>query len=305
MSLIRSFFVIVFFFLLAVGLYAAVADFTGNDYLKLDPTGWLEKGRESLFKQVPSLRKPARYKFAVFADTHSDNETTAAAIRKAKSLGAQMIVVVGDLTQVGSIDELATQKRLFDESGLEYFVIPGDHDLYNSAGPGNFKQMFGYTNQSFVKNNIHFLLLEAADSLKGIGDAQLKWAQTEIKSKHAPVGFVFMHLPPYHPSSTRTIYQKHQREGEINEKAKQESQTLLKAVAEVKQSLPPLSGVKSYQVFSGDHHLSNRYQEPETKVFINIVGAVARERNLQTSRFDIVSVYDDNTSSIEEIEINK
>lgn len=295
MSLIRSFLAIIFFGLLGIGLYAAVADFTGNDYLKLDPTGLLEKGRDTLFKQTDMFKKPVVFKFAVLSDTHSDSESTAAALVKAKSLGAELVVVSGDLTQVGSIDELSAQKRLFDESGLEYHVTPGDHDLYNSAGNGNFKQMFGYTNQSFIKNNIHFVLLDAADSKKGIGDAQLKWATNEIKTKGSPLGFVFMHLPPYHASSTRTIYQKHQVEGEINEKAKSEAQSLLKSLAEA----------KNYEVFSGDHHISNRYQEPESKVVINIVGAVTKERNLQTSRFDMVNVYEDNTFSIEEVEINK
>lgn len=297
MGLFKGIFALIFFAIIAVGLYAAVSDFTGNDYFNLDPNSLIAQGRDALTKQTGFnlFKKPVKYKFAVMSDTHSDTEETAKAIVKAKSLGVQMVVVIGDLTQVGSIDELAVQKKLFDDSGVDYHVIPGDHDLYNSAGPGNFKQMFGYTNESFVKDGIHFLTLDASDSSRGLGEAQTKWAMDELKNKTAPVSFVFMHLPPYHASSPRTLYQKGLKGDEINQTAKEEVNNLLMAMAQD----------NAFQVFSGDHHLSNRYQEPNSKVYINIIGATTRDRNLQTPRFSLVEVFDDNTFAITDIEIDK
>lgn len=295
MNVFKSFFSIIFFAIIGIGLYVAVSDFTGNDYLRLDPTGLVAQGQKVFGDKISLFKKPAKFKIAVLSDTHSDSEETAKAIVKAKELGAQQIIVTGDLTQVGSIDELMAQKRLFDEANVPYKVIPGDHDLYNSAGTDNFKQVFGSTYQSYISNGVKFLLLDGSDANQGLGDEQIKWIRNELSKRNSKITFVFMHLPPYHNSSTRTIYQKATTDGEVNQKAKEETKALFKAMKDY--------GAKD--VFSGDHHLSNRYQEPDYSINVNVVGAVTRERNLQTPRFNMIEIYEDDSYGIYDIEIDK
>src|SRR3989344_2345709 len=104
-------------------------------------------------------QREVKTKFAILSDTHSDSSNTRKALSQAKSLGARYIMNTGDLTTVGSIQELTEAKADFDSVGLDYFVIPGDHDLYDSAGPANFQEIFGKTYFVTSKDGLRFLSL--------------------------------------------------------------------------------------------------------------------------------------------------
>lgn len=133
------------------------------------------------------------------------------------------------------------------------------------------------------------VILDTSDTSLGINSTQLAWLKNDLEAnKNKPV-MIFMHLPVYHPSSPRTIWEK---EGN-NEVVKRQTQELLTLF-------------KKYRilaVFAGDHHLSSDYTEPVSGVKMYVVGAVTGERNLQKPRFDIVTVYEDNSVKVEELVI--
>jgi predicted phosphodiesterase len=234
-------------------------------------------------------KREVKTKFAILSDTHSDSENTRRALTQAKRLGAKFIMNTGDLTTVGSISELSEAKEDFDSSGLEYFVVPGDHDLYNSAGTDNFRQVFGPNYYVTSKDGIRFISLDTSDTSVGINDNQLTWLEQEFNTSTSEPTFVMMHLPVYHPTSPRTIWEK----GGNNEVVKQHAEKVIDL----------FKGRGVLATFSGDHHFSSDYTESESGVKMYIVGAVTRERNLQKPRFALVTVFDDNSFEVEEVVI--
>ena len=61
------------------------------------------------------------------------------------------------------------------------------------------------------------------------------------------------------------------------------------------------AGVK--KVLAGDIHYFSEFEEPVTKMPMNTIGAVTIERNPQAPRYGVVSIFDDGTSRVEDIQI--
>lgn len=310
---------IIMFTLLLGGVYSAYKHFSGYDPLKLDPKSVLNQasiGILSSFKLTEGIsgKLPQKvlgqdvnnqpvipaskllFKFLLIADAHSDMGNLRKALVQAKKdfPYIQFIVGLGDYTEVGTLAELNAAKKEFDASGLRYFLLPGDHDLWDSRDKGlspdaNFRQIFGPTYQSFSFNNFKFMLLYNSDNYVGMGADQLDWVSMELdraKTERNRGILVFVHEPLYHPSSDHIV-------GRVEKKLKHEATSLIHTLAEAK--------VK--KVFAGDIHFFSQYNEPETKLEMVTIGAVTIERNPQSPRFGIVSVFDNGASSVEDVEI--
>jgi len=126
------------------------------------------------------------------ADSHNDNVDLQKAINQAKQLHSDLafIIGLGDYTDVGTIDELKSAKNKFDLASLRYFLVPGDHDLWDARNRSlpaisNFKEVFGPNFQSFTFNNFSFLLLDNSDDYKGLTVPRLWKKQSKIKLKES------------------------------------------------------------------------------------------------------------------------
>lgn len=282
LRLIRSLFLLIVIGALGIGLYSAYAQFSGKEIIKLnfDPLFFIPKG---------GLTKPVLLRFAVMSDVHSDLNYSQIALDKAKERKAEYIIVTGDWTKTGTREELFEIKKIFDSAGIAYYSVPGDHDLW-SSGLSNFKDIFGSNYYSFDKNNIHNILIDTSNTKIGLGKDQMEWLRKDLSDNNQKTTFVFMHLPPYHPTSYRTFWEK---EGE-NSEIKKQADYLLSLLAEY----------RVRQIYAGDHHLSSNYTEPTSGVKIRIVGAITLERNLQKPRFDMVTVFQDRSYDIQEIVLN-
>jgi len=85
---------------------------------------------------------------ALLADSHNSNDNLQKALAIAKEKGSNYVIHLGDLSNVGTTAELTFAKDLLDQSGLKYYVIPGDHEYYVSEWNGkpsidNFSSLFG------------------------------------------------------------------------------------------------------------------------------------------------------------------
>lgn len=312
------------FAVLLGGLYTAYKHFSGLDPLKLDPQAVLKdvmkiktpdqflalvstlgqstQGNNSqavLENLTLSSSKPASggvIKFLLITDTHSDNDNLQKAINQARQTYPDLsfIIGLGDYSTVGILTELKEAKVELDRSGLRYFLIAGDHDLWDGRDkqkdPGeNYKQVFGPLYQSFTLNNFKFLLLDNSDNYKGISKEQQDWITDQLeKSKKEGVSgvFVFIHEPLYHPSSDHFM-------GRVEKDLKQQAQSLIFQLKAF--------GVK--KIFSGDIHYFSEYEEPVTKLSMVTVGAVSGERNPQIPRFAVVTVFADGLTKVEDVEI--
>lgn len=292
------------FIVLLGGVYAAYKHFSGLDPLKFDPQAILKKVlaeqqllvvKESLTKSTPVASSKYVFRFLLVADSHSDNVNLKKAITQAKQQYPDVVFIIGlgDYTDVGTLEELNNAKIELDSSGLRYFLIPGDHDLWDARDKqteptANFKTVFGPTYQSFTYQKYQFLLLYNSDNYTGMGDEQLKWLTQELqKAKdESLVSLVFVHEPLYHPSSDHFM-------GRVEQSLKQQAKTLIRQLKDF--------GVK--KVFAGDTHYFSEYEEPETKLSMVTVGAVAADRNPQVPRFSVVYVFENGLTKIEDVEI--
>lgn len=318
------------FALLLGGTYSAYKHFSGLDPLKLDPqavlkniltsrspqqfiaalsslklnTSFINQNKEVAGQSFKSNTQPNIqadtspnyiFRFMLVADSHNDNQNLKKAISQAKSnyQDIAFIIGLGDYTEVGTITELKEAKKELDSSGLRYFLVTGDHDLWDSRDkqtdpPTNFRSVFGLTYQSFTFQNYRFILLYNSDNYNGISDEQLKWLADELqkaKDESSKI-LVFVHEPLYHPSSDHVM-------GRVEQSLKSQAKKLAHQ----------LKDAKVYKVFAGDTHYFSEYEEPETKLSMVTGGAVVTDRNPQAPRFAVVYVFEDGNIKVEDVQI--
>lgn len=318
--------------ILTGGLYSAYKHFSGLDPLKIDPKTLISslinsKGPEQLISILTSFKltqskqadnqhilgqiqqtlpqtpqqypskssKTLAYTFALVADSHSDNLYLRKALAQIKKdyPTVKFLIGLGDYSEVGTIDELKGAKGEFDNAGIRYFLIPGDHDLWDSRNRSlppitNFKAVFGPGYQDFWEGNHLFILLNNSDNYLGINEAQLSWLDDQLdKGRQADGIHVFIHESLYHPSSEHIM-------GRVESSLKGQAKSLIQKLKK--------GGVD--QIFAGDIHFFSEYTEPETGLDMVTIGALTSERNTQAPRFAIGKVYSDGSVEVEDVEIN-
>jgi 3',5'-cyclic AMP phosphodiesterase CpdA len=208
------------------------------------------------------------------ADIHLDEESFKIALEKAKADGEDFVIVVGDLTSLGKKEELLAMKKVLDESGLKYYAVPGNHDLWsgNPEKANLFRQVFGPDFQSFKRGSSKFILVNNGSFLgiKAIvaenGQRQGDWLQEEVSECAVIDCLVFMHMPLNHPRSWHVM-------GEESAKVSLEAKEWVKTLVENK--------VK--EVFAGHLHFYSQYNLEGLET--TVVGAVTGSRNPQSPKF--------------------
>ncbi|MBI2017767.1 metallophosphoesterase [Candidatus Daviesbacteria bacterium] len=233
-------------------------------------------------------------RFLMVADSHNDNQYLAKALDQAKLQypDIKFILGLGDYTEVGTVTELKNAKKEFDQASLRYFLVVGDHDLWDGRDKGespikNFNQVFGPTFQAFSEGDFYFILLNNSDNYQGVSLEQTNWLDAQLeKAKNAKGIFVFLHESLYHPSSDHVM-------GRVQAELKKQAQNLLFSLKS--------AGVKT--VIAGDTHYFSYYEEPQTHLPMATIGAITSERNLQTPRFGIGEVLEDGNLRVVDVEI--
>lgn len=314
---------ILMFVLMSGGLYAAFQGFSGVDPLSINPKAFVSailasKDPQQIIRAILDLdlskslnkqeiftgsfapetsAKQIRFSFVLVSDSHSENNYLQKALLQAKSLTPQpaFIIGLGDYTEVGTINELKQAKAEFDQIGIRYFVIPGDHDLWDgrdkTADPlQNFTQVFGSDYQVFSYQGVKFILINNADNYTGIDQKQSDWIDSQLSvggQDKVKLMLAFVHEGLYHPSSDHYM-------GRVTESLKKQAKNL---------TLTLKSGGVN-EVFSGDIHFFSRYTEPQLGLNMTTIGAVASARNTQAPRFALVNIYDDFEFDVKDIEIH-
>lgn len=245
-------------------------------------------------KPQNSTGGPIDFSFILVSDSHNDNINLSKALTQAKEYNTAFIVGLGDFTQVGTVAELKNAKKEFDLSGIRYFLIPGDHDLWDSRDKGrdsntNFTQVFGPTYQSFIYNGYEFILINNADNYIGINDSQNSWIVDILKKAKDTVSkglIVLLHEPLYHPSSDHVM-------GKTDPKIESQAKALMYQFKE--------ANVK--MVFAGDVHYFTKYQDPGTNLQMVTAGAVTSTPNTQAPRFVEVNILKDGNIVVNDVEI--
>lgn len=275
-------------------IFNLISNKTGRDIPGIPAQGGSGRDLTSLVTETKN-DSPVLFAILLVSDSHSENNY----LKKAITQGLQKepkikdIIGLGDYTKVGTIDELRGAKGVLDEAGVRYFLVPGDHDLWDARDKGqvptaNFREVFGLSYQTFIENGVQSVLINNADNYLGLGEEQLKWVTATLeKAKANPevnTILVFAQTPFYHPSSDRVM-------GKVEPNLKQEAKNLVRTFKDY--------GVK--QVFYGDIHFFGSYIEPETGIKMTTVGALATQRNTQAPNYAILRIHEDGTVSVEDI----
>ena len=109
--------------------------------------------------QEASLEKADKVlTFAVIADIHLGEapylpKLLKEALKKTKDYQVEFVVLLGDLTQQGALKEFQSLKKILDDSGLVYYLVPGNHDIGEGTEEKafeNFQSLFGPTYREVV-----------------------------------------------------------------------------------------------------------------------------------------------------------
>lgn len=277
----RKVFFGVFWVLLIIGLWGVRPLFKIN---KVD------------FQQSPTLtpviQKPI-LRFSVIGDPESDLKNLEKALEISKNNNDEFVIIVGDLTQVGTKEQLLQIKKVLDASGLTYYVIPGNHDLYSSRRQTKdplryYQEIFGrpyyQVLQETAGQKIKFLFLNNSDEYRAMGEEQIKFIKESFSSNSAQMFFVFLHIPIYHPTSDYIM-------GYRNEEVSRQKDELLNIF---KKGL-----VKG--IFAGHLHKTSSYEGEGIKMYI--AGSVNSSRNWQTPRFLEVKIFKNGEFIVREVEL--
>ncbi|MCX7626089.1 MAG: PQQ-binding-like beta-propeller repeat protein, partial [Candidatus Sumerlaeaceae bacterium] len=117
------------------------------------------------------------------------------------------VINTGDLTEMGSGDELTTYVQLIRTWPFPVYNTVGNHDVrWSESGKGKFRELVGPTRLHFEHNGIHFFLLDTsvlAEHHGHFNSDDLEWLDNELGKLPAGTPAVIgVHHPPMMPAST-------------------------------------------------------------------------------------------------------
>jgi predicted phosphodiesterase len=231
------------------------------------------------------------YRVALMADSEGDYDNLEAAIDKSEELGVSKILFLGDLTGFGDLEELYEGKDVLDESGYEYFIIPGDHDLAASdpAGDKNFKQVFDRTHQVVRVGEIKFTMFDNSKNFTPLTDQDFEWLEREIDDTDV----IILSQPLYHESNNIVMGVV---DGADIPGIKEQADELLNMVR----------GFGIQTVIAGDQHNYSVSDDPVNDDLTHyVIGALlsAGMRNLNGPNFAVFDIFDDGTYKISRVDL--
>lgn len=100
---------------------------------------------------------PGDFKVAFISDTHNYYKELRKQISVINSSSYAFVIVAGDITNLGLIEEFHEARKYLNTFKVPYFVAVGNHDLI-SNGRKIFKRLFGSENFHFVFHDVHFII---------------------------------------------------------------------------------------------------------------------------------------------------
>lgn len=232
-------------------------------------------------------------KIALISDSEDDFDSLEKALTLAKEEKVSDIIFLGDLTNWGDRETLLQGRDLLDATGINYYIIPGDHDLADSASAGdltglnNFLEVFEDTFYSFSIEGINFVLLNNAGNHSLISSADIGKFQSELPN----ADFIMLSQPLYSKNLARSMGV---IDGEADEEVKAQADSVLESIRK--------SQVKA--IIAADHHMSGKAVDPiNSSLFHHTIGALTAEKNFQKQKFAILKVYKDKTYTLDDKEI--
>jgi hypothetical protein len=245
------------------------------------------------------------FKICIFSDIHEDVENLNKAFKKASGIGCEKLFILGDLTNYGDTDSLKLIREVFDTFGVEYYAIPGDHDIADSLSTENFNMVFGVNYHMLEYKGVGFLLIDNSANFTEIGSIQMSWGDKNIGS----VDFVVLSQPLFTEGSNPPFNSTYMgsmlnspEDDEMREKqgyVRKQGELLLDMIRKNK-------NIRA--IIAGDHHRSSKIDDSVRSDLTHyVVGAITSTFNdypqaaVQTSRFSVLSLYEEKKYVIEDV----
>ncbi len=148
------------------------------------------------------------FRFAFISDTHIGSPNGAAEEdlrRTVRDINAMkdiaFVVLTGDITELGTNEELKLAKQILDSLNVPYYIIPGNHDTgWSESGGVMFTTVFGYDKFSFEHNGIRFLGCASGPYVR-MSDGHVprdavNWLDRELKNLSPQQPVIFLNHYP-------------------------------------------------------------------------------------------------------------
>lgn len=117
---------------------------------------------------------------------------------------AELVLVTGDISNNGQLDELQHAKQLLDELKMPYFVIPGNHDEKTTlwrqfGGKACPNKVAGFINYVLDQYPIRLIALDSTIEHKPGGEicnTRAAWLDARLAEAPQKPTIIFMHHPP-------------------------------------------------------------------------------------------------------------
>ena len=105
-----------------------------------------------IFSEFYSIAQSMSFRFAFISDTHigSPNGVSEEDLRRTvRDINAMtdiaFVVLTGDITELGTNEEVKLAKQILDSLNVRWYIIPGNHDTgWSKSGAVMFTAVFGY-----------------------------------------------------------------------------------------------------------------------------------------------------------------
>lgn len=153
-----------------------------------------------------SCEKPKELKFVFLTDIHvvpgnAQEQAFRDVVAEINKDNYDFVVITGDLTNMGSDEELLKVKSMIDSIQFPCYVLPGNHETnWSETGGASYKKLFGDDRFFFEKGNYRFVGFNTGPYMK-MGDGyvkkeDLKWLNGILKNSKDNKYFISMaHYP--------------------------------------------------------------------------------------------------------------
>ena len=151
------------------------------------------------------------FRFAFISDTHigspdgkaeEDLRRTVADINQMTDIA--FVVLTGDITELGTDDEIKRAKEILNGLKVPWYIIPGNHDTgWSESGGDSFIKIFGDDKFSFEYEGIRFLGCASGPYLRmsdgHVPRSAINWLDEELKKLKAQQPVIFLNHYPIDP----------------------------------------------------------------------------------------------------------
>ena len=211
---------------------------------------------------------------------------------KAKSLGAEKTVFLGDYTDYGDEVNLEKSREIMGQAGIEYVSLPGDHDIAETRDESSFIQVFGKTYGVWENGSTKFVYFDNSKNYTAISSKAIDWFKDNIND----ADFLFLSQPLATSSMSRVM-------GIIDDVKDETVYAQNNELSDMVRS----SEVRA--IIAGDLHEFSYFIDPIKKDLQHYtVGAIVSQslekRNIYLSRFAVLSIFSDGSYSVGDVPVD-